>query len=205
MKKCSDCHQIKSFDQFVAKASCRDGYEPRCRVCRSIKYNKSTPDLFFKKIYHSQKIAALGRGHPPPSYSLEDLKIWADKQPNLFQLWNDYVNSAYNKNLAPSIDRIDDSKGYDLNNIQLMTWNQNRAKGAKSKMAGTVNARQRPVAAYHLDGSLHKKYISIMDAVRDINGRMWGIVSVANDSLIKDGKGYFYKPHSYKGFVWKWL
>lgn len=205
MKQCSDCNQTKPFTDFVPKPSCKDGYEPRCRNCRSIRYNKSTPDLVFKKIYLAQVHHSISRGHPAPNYLLDDLKTWADKQPHLHKIWNDFVNSNYSSKLVPSIDRIDDSLPYTLNNIQLMTWEENRAKGARSKRAGLVNANQRAVRAINPDGTIYRDFISIMDAVRHVNGRMWGIASVANNKPITHSKGGSYVPQSYKGFKWEWI
>lgn len=50
----------------------------------------------------------------------------------------------------------------------------------------------------------HREYHSIMAAVRDVQGKMWGIVSVANGVPVKDGRGALYTPKTYKGFVWRW-
>jgi hypothetical protein len=115
-----------------------------------------------------------------------------------------YVMSGYLHQLRPSVDRKDDSKPYTLDNIQIMTWAENSQKAADAKKAGLLNANQRPVSAFTKDGKLHKHYVSIMDAVRDVKGRMWGIVSVANGVPVKDGRGNLYTPKSYKGLVWKW-
>jgi len=205
MKTCKDCGQAKSYDQFVAKASCKDGYEPRCRRCRSIRYNKSTIDLFFKKIYNSQCTNSINRGHPLPDYTVIDLMYWADQQARLSIMWDDYVNSGYDQNLAPSVDRIDDLKPYTLNNLQLMTWAENRAKGAQGKRLGTVNANQRRVMSLFLDGMPDKTYHSIMDAARSVKGHMSGISGVANGVPIRKSDGTSYTPRTYKGRLWKWV
>lgn len=204
MKTCKDCGMVKPLGEFVPKASCKDGYEPRCRSCRTIKYNKGTPMAVARIIYGSQKTHSVGRGHPPPAYSFDELIQWMDVQPNAVAMWDAYVASNFKSWLKLSVDRLDDTKPYTLDNIQLTTWKENHLNGAKSKSKG-IGMVLRPVAAFNLDGTHHKDYISIMDAVRDINGRMWGIVSVANGVPIKDGKGIMYQPKSYKGFSWEWI
>ena len=73
MKTCIDCNNAKPFTDFVAKPSCKDGYEPRCRKCRTIKYNKSTPALLCKKLYNSQVSNSINRGHTTPVYTLAEL------------------------------------------------------------------------------------------------------------------------------------
>ena len=204
MKECSDCHEIKCLTKFRPKPSGKDGYEIRCMDCRNQKYNKDNPLRVARKIYNSQISHSVTRGHPSPNYTFDQLLDWLDKQPSLLGIWRAYEKSGYQSDLRPSVDRLNDSKAYTLDNIQLMTWGENRSKGANDKKNGINNSCNRAVKAYTPDGMLHKEYHSIMDAVRDLDARMWGIVSVANGKPVKDGKGKLYMPKTYKGFVWKW-
>lgn len=202
MKTCSDCGQIKSLSEFTPK---RNTYEPRCKTCRSIKYNKATLRVAIKKVYNSQKSRSLKKGFPPPAYTLDQLIDWVKQQPNASSLWNNYIASGYSKDACLSIDRIDNSLPYIFSNIQLMTWAENRQKFADDRKLGRATVTERSVMALNLDGTLHKKYHSIMDAVRDVKGRMWGVASVANGVLVKHHNGSLYLPKTYKGFIWKWI
>lgn len=204
MKTCKDCNTEKPYSDFVPKASCKDGYEIRCRECRAIRYNKADPFKVFKKIYQSQHYNSVIRGHPSPAYTLEQLIEWADKQPNLLNIWETYVASNYKTDLRLSVDRKDDYLPYTLNNIQLMTWRENKLKGAKSKKVGSLIVNHRPVIALNLDGTFYKRYTSTIAAARDINGRTWGIVTVADGKPVKDGRGKLYQPKTYKGCLWQW-
>ena len=204
MKPCKDCKKTLPLDAFRPKASNRDGRESRCKECRNIRYNKADPHRVFRKIYERQVIHSIRRGHPAPDYTLEELVAWADQQPQLVQLWQDYVASNYETSLKPSCDRKDNSKPYQLDNLEIVTGAENRARGARDKQAGNPNAGQRPVAAFNADGTLHREYHSIMEATRDVKGRMWGVVSVANGVPVKDGRGTPYTPKTYKGFAWRW-
>lgn len=204
MKTCKDCNETKPYADFVPKASCSDGYEIRCRVCRAIRYNKADPYKAFRKIYLSQCTNSTSRGHPAPAYTLDQLLMWVDQQPAALPIWDAYVASNYTTGLRPSIDRLDDSKPYTLDNLQLLTWDKNRAKGAQDKKSGINNSCNRAVKALHLDGTLHKEYYSISQAVRELSGNAWGICSVADGKPITQKSGRTYTPKSYKGFKWQW-
>jgi hypothetical protein len=207
MKTCCDCKTTKPFDQFVAKPSCRDGYEPRCRVCRSIRYNKSTPGAICKKIYNSQCTNSMLRGHKPPDYTLAEFTAWAISQPNLTPLCMAWEKARYFKDLAPSADRIDNNLPYTLSNIQLMTWKENRDLAAQAKVDNEFLVNHRAVTAYNKDGSVHKTYASMAEAMREFGGKpsqSWGISSVCNGTPVKGGDGRLYTPRTYKGFTWKW-
>ena len=208
MKTCCDCNQTLPFTSFVAKTSCKDGYEPRCRHCRSIKYNKSTPELVTKKIYQTQVLNCTNRGQALPTYSKEELFTWLTAQTNFVPLMDAWKASNYSKNLAPSVDRIDPNSSYSIPNIQLMTWEENRAKGAKDKADNLHLVDQKPVAAYNKDGSLYKEYKSVQSALADVGAAQssyHGIASVCNGVPIKDGRGAMFTPRSFKGYIWKWM
>ena len=130
MKKCKDCLKLKPFTSFYTSKSCKDGFIKRCKECYSLRYTqKPSAKRHFRNIYSYQKSHSIRRNHPPPNYSLNDLYIWIDKQPNVFDLWNNWVNSNYDKELAPSIDRINNNLPYELSNLQLVTWKENNHKG----------------------------------------------------------------------------
>lgn len=208
MKTCCDCQQTLPLSDFVAKASCKDGYEPRCRRCRSIRYNKSSPHLLCKKIYLTQVTNSVNRGHVLPAYTLPELEAWMIAQANFGTLYQAWVSAGYPKDLAPSIDRINDSLPYQLDNLQLMSWADNRAKGAKSKQECTLLVTHRPVIAYRKDGTVYKEYQSMAQAMREFGGKAcssFGISSVCNGVPIKDGRGKLYTPRTYKGFIWRWV
>lgn len=207
MKTCADCQKTLPFDAFRMRASNKDGYEIRCKNCRNIRYNKADPRKVFRKIYERQIHHSIDRGHAPPNYALKQLIDWADQQPQLHDIWNAYVASGYQTKLRPSCDRLNNDLPYTLNNLEIVTWEENVKRAQRDKQAGTLKSGpggQRPVIAYNKDGSFHREYVSIMEAVRDVNGRMWGIASVANGTPVKDGRGALYTPKTYKGFTWKW-
>ena len=89
---------------------------------------KRTIDGLISRIYYSQKGSSKRREHNPPTYSKEQLHVWMTSQVNFNNLYINWVASGYKKDLVPSVDRLDDYKGYSFDNIQLMTWRENLDK-----------------------------------------------------------------------------
>ena len=205
MKECKDCGQLKPLTEFSLKPSCKDGYSVRCKRCHTIKYKFSTKENLVKKIYFSQKEKSVKRNHPLPSYSYDELLHWLVGQSNSEKLFDDWVMSGYQRKLTPSVDRIDYKKPYTLSNIQLVTAHQNILLASRDRKTGYDNRHMKAVACYDKQGNLIKEYHSINEALRDLGVTSHhGITSVANGKPIKDGKGNYYMPKTYKGFIWKW-
>lgn len=204
MKTCVDCGKDKAYTEYTRKKSCKDGYEIRCKVCRTIKYNKSSVDKVVKRIYNTQLLNSAKRNHPMPSYTELELLDWVSNHPEWPSLYSNWKSNNYAKDSKPSVDRIDLNRPYSINNIQLTTWKVNQQNHADDAYSGHETARLKAVKAYNKDGTLYKEYYSIAQAMRDINGAHWGISSVANGKPITDSKGCTYTPKTYKGFIWKW-
>ena len=96
-----------------------------CNKCKSTKYNRSMRGIM-NNIYRRQIKNSTKRGHHPPTYTKQELIDYIIKHPMIEGLYNAYVNSKYNSDMIPSIDRIDSSKGYSMDNIQLCTWLENK-------------------------------------------------------------------------------
>lgn len=58
---------------------------------------------------------------------------WSLVQDDFWDLFNDWIASNYDRRCTPSIDRIDSSKGYTLDNIQWITFSENCKRGANSR------------------------------------------------------------------------
>ena len=165
-KKCSRCNAI------VIKY-----YANNCDEC--ILYYNRTKKGVLGTIWRSQKHNSKERGHRPPEYTRVELKDWLYSQPKFHELYNEWKLSGYKDRLKPSIDRKLDSVHYCFGNIQLMTWDENRAKGIKAK-------RYRPLSLYR-----YGKLIGEFDSPYDVTQQI-GIPKTTMYRLLKgsNSKGY---------------
>jgi len=99
---------------------------------------KTNPRHFFRKMLGTQRNRSKQRGHPPPAYSLDELIDWLKAQNHLTEMWNVYQDSGHSRMLAPSIDRLDDNLPYTLDNIRLVTWQQNCDKASQDRRDGKL-------------------------------------------------------------------
>lgn len=61
--------------------------------------------------------------------------VWANNSPEFFRLYAEYVESNYERRLAPSVDRVDSSKGYTVDNMEWVTQSENSRRGTLSRYA----------------------------------------------------------------------
>lgn len=81
------------------------------------------------------------------------------------ELFDNWVKSGYDRNLAPSIDRLDDYKGYTSENIRMVTWKENLDKSHKDRKEGRNNKQSKAIIHINKEG-IKNKYYSTMYASR---------------------------------------
>jgi hypothetical protein len=81
-------------------------------------------------------MASKKRNHNAPEYSKKELITWVNNQHKFNVLFKEWEDSNYNKELHPSIDRKEDTVGYSLDNIQIMTWKENSLKNYRDRVDG---------------------------------------------------------------------
>jgi len=89
-----------------------------------------TLEGFVKRLFHNQRASCRRRGMKEQDYTLDELFLFMmdNDYKNMHKIW---VDSNYDMDLAPSIDRLYNNETYSLDNIQLITWKENNAKGNK--------------------------------------------------------------------------
>ena len=146
-------------------------------------------------IYSRQKAASKKRGHSQPSYSKKWLVNWMLSNPEYHRMYDIWELSGYDRDLVPTVDRIDDSIGYTEYNIQLLDWKSNRAKGHIERTIGNQNTSQgkisRPISAIRIIDNKKFEFKSITEASRATGSSKGNIDMCLSDSYSrKKSKGF---------------
>ena len=207
--ECSYCK--KHFEAITADVLKRK--QTRCKQCSKIKYTskdeiitakkeavnkfRKTKKGLITKIYSQQKSSAEKRNMTLPTYTNKELQEWATSQVNFDILYTNWVSSKFDNKLIPSIDRIDDSKSYTLDNIQLTTWIENKNKHEQQVANGEKEHKGNPhraVIKCDMDGNEICEYFSLKYAERKTG------ICASNIHNVCNGK-YGFKTAG--GFKWK--
>lgn len=130
MKTCRKCNESKGLSQFANQKSREDGKYPYCKPCereRELSYRRTKRGLV-ANIYSNQISNSKTRGMDKPEYNLEQLRGWCFSQNIFHSLYDKWVASDYDRRKAPSCDRLNMSKGYDLDNIELVEFKENEKR-----------------------------------------------------------------------------
>lgn len=170
-KKCTKCGEIKSFDDFHRNKQGKNGLNSKCKLCtNNCRTNLSkTKKGKISDIYKIQIKASKQRGHNPPEYAKQELIDWCLSQLKFHVLYNAWLTSGFKKDLSPSCDRKDDSKGYSFDNIQLMTWKENYDKSRNDIRSGKLihgNKPHKPVTGTHKVTGEVISFVSTKEAMR---------------------------------------
>lgn len=96
-------------------------YRRSCPACRKRDYNLKNP---FHYVWQNLKYNAKRRGHEF-LLTLEEFKLFCAR--------TGYMELRGKTQDSMSIDRIDENRGYSLDNIQMITLRENSLKQAKTK------------------------------------------------------------------------
>lgn len=195
IKVCRDCKETKVIADYYSDSSKRDGHATICKACdlRIKRDFGRTKKGLIQKMYRNQISSSEKRGHGVIGYSREQLSCWLMENDNFHKLFDEWADSGFIKDKTPSIDRIDNSIGYSFDNIQLMTWLENKEKGHKDSMTERLSTGipKRPVAIFK-DG----EFLSVTLSVREAD-RLTGVHNGNIPRMIKEGgvskKGFSFK------------
>jgi hypothetical protein len=104
------------------------------------KYEK-TVNGFLMRVYRNMKSRVEGvqksKYHlyhgKPLAITKEEFYTWSKMNWDFIRLWDTYESSGYEQKLAPSVDRIDSTLGYEFGNIEWVTHSINSSRGSKSR------------------------------------------------------------------------
>lgn len=199
MKKCKRCNNNLQFECFRNANANKDGKKSYCKKCENEKavIFKRTKKGLTARIYYHQKEHSKRRGMPPPEYSLNEFREWIFNIELFHSLYIDWVNSSFDRELVPSVDRLDDYDVYKFENMQVMKFSDNRLKGMNDIKRGNNRKNMRSILQFDRDNNLIKEHYSLNQAERETNVAVGNIYKCCNNIYSHAG-GYIWK---YKGVV----
>ena len=106
----------------------------------SSKTYEKTPKGFLMRVYRNMKSRVEGiqklKSHlyiGKVILTKEEFYNWSTNCIEFYSLFENYKNSNFDRKLAPSVDRIDSNKGYEINNMEWITMSENSSRGGKNK------------------------------------------------------------------------
>ena len=198
-KTCNTCGINKPLQKYNKDSKRISGLRDDCNLCSRKRYGSyvRTPDGLAARIYSDQKGSSINRHHPSPVYSVNELRAWMKAQVNFDALFSSWVQSNYNKLLSPSCDRLDDYKPYTLDNLQLMTWGDNKLKGEADSLNGVNNKKNKPVIQLKITGEFIAEYYSMQHAARS-TGCEQGAISYCCSGKYKTTGGFAWEYKLYE-------
>lgn len=195
-KVCVKCNEMKPRSDFF-KVDWNKKFKPHCKKCTSYKkyYDIIPTEVYMRSMYNNQRSSARGRGNEVPTYSFEWFKEFL-----IFNGFNEkyqyYLDNNKNKDLAPSVDRINSNISYIEENIQLLTWKENYLKGCREDIK-TKDSKNKVI--HYIDNKCII-YNSIVEASKELNLSRKHIYSSCIYSLMYYSNGIFryYKPNKDK-------
>lgn len=145
MRVCTYCSEAKELETFRIDKKGKEGRGHMCKPCFKAytKEYEKTEKGFLMRAYRNMKSRIKGiqkaKSHLYEGKSLlpkESFYDWA-KSSNFAEMFQAYVAANYEMKLAPSVDRIDSSIGYEIGNIRWITHSENSKRGAYSRYGKT--------------------------------------------------------------------
>ncbi len=201
-KRCIKCSVITPLDGFYKHKKMKDGHLNKCIVCTK-KDSKINHEISGKKydssmkgvirvMYHTQKRHQALRGHGEMPYSKEELSGWLMIN-GFADFYQEWVDSGLSTEKKPSIDRVDDFKGYSFDNIRLVTWQENREHQHSDIRSGKGTGGLRCKAVIKMDSNFLflQEFHSYSSAARHIGYSLE--YQIKNSKMCRQGFYWKYK------------
>jgi len=98
----------------------------------NLKYRQTLKGVL-RIIYINQKTKQK-RTNITVNYTYEEFKNYFIDDEIYLKIYLSWVESGYDKQKKPSVDRINPKGNYEFKNIQIMTWEENNNKGIRERL-----------------------------------------------------------------------
>jgi len=195
-KVCTKCKAPKDLSEYSKDSSRINGLRSACKICVALQREEylKTKDGLISRIYGNQKGSSKRRKHNPPTYTKQEFYEWLINDWLFNLLYDNWANCGYHKDNKPSIDRIDDYKGYSFGNIKLVTWMENKDKQNEDIFLARSTSGEccKSVLQYDKQMNLISEYRSAHHASRELK--------IAQSNISASCLGY---RKFAGGFIWK--
>jgi len=190
MKICNKCKEEKELSEFNDSKTTKDKLRSECKICflKNQRNRRRTKEGKLKTIYDHQVQHSKTRGYEPPNYTKQEFVDRFIDNLDYIRHYYSWVISNYSTKYSPSFDRLDDYKPYSFDNMQIMYWCQNKAKGHSDMKNGILNKQSKAVVGIHIKTGETIEFYSGMDAER--NGFNQSNVGYCCRGERKTHKGY---------------
>lgn len=204
-KVCTRCDQSLPLSEFTQNLDGKHKKSSICKHCNAAK-RRSIVGAISKSYYHQLENCRY-RGYSYPTYSKQELIDKYSKDPMYLQLHQAWMQSGYTRKLTPSFDRIDDHKSYSFDNLQVVTWAENKANHHANVVKGTSTKYSLAVDQLNLEGNFIQRFSSITLAAKSVNSSKSQIAHVCKDAIGEysyKADGTRQKYNQAKGFKWRY-
>lgn len=188
MKTCSVCKKNLPLDMFNKQSTGKQGVRADCKDCLK-RFIRSKHGVI-NQMYSGCISRTKKKGFTSVSFTKEELEKWVNSCKEFHTLYDKWVLEDYPTALKPSLDRLDDYKGYSLDNIRIVTANTNVKRYYSDAINGINTKSAKPVEQYSLDGEYIRTFHSLSAAARSVNGIPSNINQVINGTY---AQAYGYK------------
>lgn len=206
MKVCTQCNQALSLDKFALQKRGKSGRHSFCLDCRKV--TTRTKQAVAWRIYSTQLSKANRREYLAPAYSKEELYTWLMSNPEFHLLYENWEESGYLSEFKPSVDRKNDLISYRFDNLQVITWAENKQKNYDSRIDSSNPKVNLAVDMLTMEGTFIKRFPSIQEASRYCGKGNTGLIQSAivqrKVTTVRNGKVYEACRQSAYGYKWRY-